>query len=130
MREHPAPFSVPVRRSREITRKISRMKVDTRDIRAASQVARNFGQITDEVEAGRTIVVVRNNTPVGVLAPVSLVDRLDAVDEREEDLRLLGIALIRMNTSAGELVELDELAAELGVELRDADPAGAGPDAA
>ncbi|MBN9139435.1 MAG: type II toxin-antitoxin system prevent-host-death family antitoxin [Micrococcales bacterium] len=109
------------------------MKVDTRDIRAASQVARNFGQITDEVEAGRTIVVVRNNTPVGVLAPVSLVDRLDAVDEREEDLRLLGIALIRMNTSAGELVELDELAAELGVELRDADPAdpaGAGPDAA
>ncbi|MFT4030222.1 MAG: type II toxin-antitoxin system Phd/YefM family antitoxin [Protaetiibacter sp.] len=106
------------------------MKVDTRDIRAASQVARNFGQITDEVEAGRTIVVVRNNIPVGVLAPVSLVDRLDAVDEREEDLRLLGIALVRMNTSTSELVELDDLAAELGVELRDDDPASAGPDAA
>ncbi|WP_284297931.1 type II toxin-antitoxin system prevent-host-death family antitoxin [Homoserinibacter gongjuensis] len=95
------------------------MKVDTRDIRAASQVARNFGQVTDEVEAGRMIVVVRNNTPVGVLAPVSLVDRLDAVDEREEDLRLLGLALVRLNTSSGDLVELDELAAELGVELHD-----------
>jgi len=95
-----------------------RMKVDTRDIRAASQVARNFGSVADEVEAGRTIVVMRNNAPVGVLAPVSLIERIDAVDEREEDLRLLGIALVRMNTSEGDLVELDELAAELGVDLR------------
>jgi PHD/YefM family antitoxin component YafN of YafNO toxin-antitoxin module len=95
-----------------------RMKVDTRDIRAASQVARNFGSVADEVEAGRTIVVMRNNAPVGVLAPVSLLERIDAVDEREEDLRQLGIALVRMNTSEGDLVELDELAAELGVDLR------------
>ena len=95
------------------------MKVDTRDIRSATQVARNFGQITDEVESGRTIVVVRNNAPVGVLAPVSLLERLDAVDEREEDLRLLGIALVRVNTSDGVLVELDELAAELGIDLDD-----------
>jgi PHD/YefM family antitoxin component YafN of YafNO toxin-antitoxin module len=94
------------------------MKVDTRDIRAASQVARNFGSVADEVEAGRTIVVMRNNAPVGVLAPVSLLERIDAVDEREEDLRQLGIAPVRMNTSEGDLVELDELAAELGVDLR------------
>ena len=93
------------------------MKVDTRDIRAASQVARNFGQIADEVEAGRTIVVVRNNVPVGVLAPVALLDRLDAIDEREEDLRLLGVALARATTSDGELVDLDDVAAEFGVDL-------------
>lgn len=95
------------------------MKFDTRDIRSASQVARNFGQIADEVESGRTIVVVRNNAPVGVLAPVSLIERLDAVEEREEDLRLLAIAWARSATSDGTLVDLDELATELGVGLDD-----------
>ena len=96
------------------------MKVDTRDIRAASQVARNFGQVTDEVEAGSTIIVVRNNTPVSVLAPMALLDRLDAIDEREEDLRLLSFALIRATTSDGSFVELGDLAHELGIDL-DAD---------
>lgn len=94
-----------------------RMKVDTRDIRAASHVARNFGKIADEVESGRTIVVMRNNAPVGVIAPVSLVERLDALDEREEDLRVLGIALARSATSDGSLVDLDDLARELEVDL-------------
>jgi prevent-host-death family protein len=95
------------------------MKVDTRDIRAASQVARNFGQVTDEVEAGRTIIVVRNNVPVSVVAPMALLERLDAIDEREEDLRLLSLALVRSTTSDGDLVELDDLARELGVSLAD-----------
>lgn len=104
---------------REILRKMSRMKVDTRDIRSASQVARNFGQIADEVDQGRTIVVMRNNVPLGVLAPVALIDRLDAVDEREEDLRLLAAALVRSATSKGEPIDLDDLAAELGVDLDD-----------
>ena len=93
------------------------MKVDTRDIRSASRIARNFGQVTEDLEAGRTIVILRNNAPVGVLAPVSLMDRLDEVDEREEDVRLLAAALVRSSTSTGELVALDDLAAELGVDL-------------
>jgi prevent-host-death family protein len=95
------------------------MKVDTRDIRAASQVARNFGHVTDEVEAGSTIIVVRNNVPVSVVAPMALLERLDAIDEREEDLRLLSVALVRSATSDGVLVDLDDLAAELGVDLDD-----------
>lgn len=95
------------------------MKVDTRDIRAASLVARNFGQVTDEVEAGRTIIVVRNNAPVSVLAPMALLDRLDAIDEREEDLRLLSLALVRSVTRDGDLVDLGDLATELGIDLDD-----------
>ncbi|MGB4778399.1 hypothetical protein [Microbacterium sp.] len=95
------------------------MKVDTRDIRSASQVARNFGQATEDLEAGRTILIVKNNVPLGVLAPVALMDRIDAVDEREEDVRLLAAALVRSFTSDGPLVALDDLAAELGVDLGD-----------
>lgn len=91
------------------------MKVDTRDIRSATQAARNFGAIVDEVEGGATIVVVRNNRPVSVIAPVSAMERLDEIDEREEDLRLLAVALVRAATTRGPLVELDDLLDELGI---------------
>lgn len=97
------------------------MKVDTRDIRSATQAARNFGAIVDEVESGRTIVVVRNNHPVSVIAPVAIMERLDAIDEREEDVRLLAIAIARMSTTSGPLRDLDDVAAELGVDLDDLD---------
>ena len=106
---------------RVIVRRITRMKVDTRDIRSATQAARNFGAIVDEVESGRTIVVVRNNHPVSVIAPVAIMERLDAIDEREEDVRLLAIAIARMSTTSGPLRDLDEVAAELGVDLDDLD---------
>jgi len=93
------------------------MLVDTRDIRSASRIARNFGQVTEDLESGRTIVIMRNNTPLGVLAPVSLLERLDEIEEREEDVRLLAAALVRSATSTGDLIALDDLAAELGVSL-------------
>jgi len=94
-----------------------RVKVDTRDIRSATSVGRNFGAVTDEVEAGRTIVVVKNNRPVGVVAPIEVLDRLDALDEREEDLRLLAVAIVRSFTDGGERHDLADVAAELGIEL-------------
>jgi len=112
-----APQPLPFRK---IARTISRMKVDTRDIRSASAVGRNFGAVTDEVEAGRTIVVVKNNRPVGVVAPVSVMERLDAIDEREEDLRLLTLALVRMQTNPEPVLhDWNDVAAELGIDLAD-----------
>ena len=103
---------------------IARMKVDTRDIRSATQVGRNFGAVTDEVEAGLTIVVVKNNRPVGVVAPVELMDRLDAIDQREDDLRLLAVALMRSFTDTGARHEWADVAAELGIDLEDLDQDG------
>jgi prevent-host-death family protein len=99
--------------------RIKRMKMDTRDIRSATQVARNFGAIIDEIETGSTIVVVRNNRPVSVIAPVATMDRLDEIEEREVDIRLLAVALVRAATTQGPLVDLDDLIAELGVDPAD-----------
>ncbi|MBK8461427.1 MAG: type II toxin-antitoxin system Phd/YefM family antitoxin [Micropruina sp.] len=93
------------------------MKVDVRDIRSATQAARNFGALVDEVESGATIVVVRNNRPVTVMAPISMMERLDEIGEREEDLRLLALALTRAATSDGTLRSWDDVAAELGIDL-------------
>jgi prevent-host-death family protein len=110
---------------RKILRTIERMKVDTRDIRSATQAARNFGAIIEEVEAGTTIVVVKNNRPVVGIAPIATMERLIRVEEREEDLRLLAVAFTRAATSQGPLREWDEVAAELGIDL---DEVGAVPD--
>jgi len=68
---------------REFMRNISRMMVDTRDIRSASLVGRNFGAITDEVaEQGSTIVVVKNNRPTVGVVPISVLDEIDSISER------------------------------------------------
>ncbi|MGC5166464.1 hypothetical protein [Luteimicrobium sp. DT211] len=93
------------------------MKVDTRDLRSASWVGRNFGAVTDEVEAGRTIVVMKNNRPTSVVAPISVLESIDALDEREEDLRLLALALVRSETTSGRTFTLEETAADLGIDL-------------
>lgn len=102
---------------RRMLRMILRMKVDTRDIRSATQAARNFGAIVEEVEAGATIVVVKNNRPVVSIAPMATMERLARVEEREEDLRLLAVAFTRAATSQGPLREWGEVAAELGIDL-------------
>ncbi|WP_194174163.1 type II toxin-antitoxin system Phd/YefM family antitoxin [Luteimicrobium xylanilyticum] len=93
------------------------MKVDTRDLRSASWVGRNFGAVTDEVEAGRTIVVMKNNRPAGVVAPISVLESIDAVEEREENVRLLALALVRAETTSGRTYTLEETAAGLGIDL-------------
>jgi prevent-host-death family protein len=93
------------------------MLVDTKDIRSATQVGRNFGASIDEVENGATIVVVRNNKPVAVLAPIELLEKMDEISEREEDMRLLALAELRMETHSGRFYTLEESAAELGIDL-------------
>jgi len=108
---------------REVMRKISRMRVDTRDIRSASVVGRNFGAITDEVaDQGTTIVVVKNNRPTVGVVPISVIDELDSIREREEDIRLLALALLRMTLNPDPVLhELDDVLAELGVNLDEDD---------
>ena len=40
---------------------------------------------------------------------------MDAIDEPEEDPRLLSVAVVRSANSVGDLVELADLATELGI---------------
>lgn len=97
------------------------MKVDVRDIRPVSLVGRNFGAVTDEVESqGSTVVVVKNNRPIAGVVPIEVIDRLDAITEREEDMRLLALALVRMTTNPDPVLhDLDDVARELGIDLEE-----------
>ena len=93
------------------------MKIAVPDIRPVSQVGRNFGAVTAEVEEGRTILVVKNNRPVAAVVPPETIERLDEMDEREEDIALLVLSIIRMTTSQGSLHSLEDVASEFGIDL-------------
>ena len=93
------------------------MKIAVPDIRPVSQVGRNFGAVTAEVEEGRSILVVKNNRPVAAVVPPETIERLDEIAEREEDIALLVLSIIRMNTHQGIIHDLDDVAAELGIDI-------------
>jgi antitoxin (DNA-binding transcriptional repressor) of toxin-antitoxin stability system len=95
------------------------MKTDTRDMVSATTAARDFSRISSEAAQGRTFVVVRNNEPTVAIVPVSQMERLDRIDELEDDMRILSVALARMGTDDGVRHSLDDVAAEFGVDLDD-----------
>ena len=95
------------------------MKTDTRDMISATAAARDFSRISSEAAQGRTFVVVRNNEPTVAIVPVFQMERLDRIDELEDDVRLLSVALARMGTDDGARHSLDDVAAEFGVDLDD-----------
>ena len=95
------------------------MKTDTRNIVSATAVTRDFSRISAEAANGRVFVVMRNNEPTVAIVPVSQMERLDRIDELEDDMRLLSVALARMGTDDGVRHSLDDVAAEFGVDLDD-----------
>jgi len=95
------------------------MKTDTRDMVSATTAARDFSRISAEAAAGRNFVVVRNNEPTVAIVPVSQMERLDRIDELEDDVRLMSVALARIATDDGVRHSLDDVAAEFGVDLSD-----------
>ena len=93
------------------------VKIAVPDIRSVSQVGRNFGTVTDEVEQGRSILVVKNNRPVAAVVPPEIIEQLDEIGEREENIALLVLSYVRMATNQGPLHSLDDVAAEFGIDL-------------
>lgn len=93
------------------------MKTDTRDLVSATKAARDFSSITTHVSNGRRIVVLKNNEPAVAIVPMSDIERLDNIEEREDDMRLLAVALMRVATDSGERHSLADVAAEFGIDL-------------
>lgn len=102
-----------------VGRKGPRVKTDTRNMVSATNAARDFSRISSEAAEGRTFVVVRNNEPTVAIVPIVQMERLDRIDELEDDMRLLSVALARMGTDDGVRHSLDDVAAEFGVDLED-----------
>jgi len=94
------------------------MNIDTRDLISVSEVSsRGLSSIISEAEEGRPKVILRSNKPVAAIVDIATMEKLQELEEREEDLRLLGVALARSAADGGKRYSLREVAAKLGVDL-------------
>jgi antitoxin (DNA-binding transcriptional repressor) of toxin-antitoxin stability system len=95
------------------------MNIDTNNMINISDVSRNPSKYINEAEKGRTWLVLRNGTAAAVVTAPTNIDRLQKLDNIEEDLRLVAAALTRMATDTGVRHRLADVAAEFGVDLDD-----------
>jgi prevent-host-death family protein len=96
------------------------MKVDTRDTVSVSEAnAKGVSKLISDAETGRPQVVLRNGKAVAAIVDIDRMDRLQRLDELEDDLRLLSIALIRSAADSGRRYALDDVLAEAGIDPDD-----------
>jgi prevent-host-death family protein len=94
------------------------MDIDTKDLISVSEVSsRGLSSIINEAAEGHPKVILRSNKPIAAIVDIATMERLQALDEREEDLRLLGMALARTAADNGTRHSLRDVAAKLGIDL-------------
>jgi prevent-host-death family protein len=109
--------------ARIILRKIARMKIDERDVISASEFARCPGKLFREASEGRQFVIFTNNAPTAAVVSMDEYRELNEIREREEDLRLLSLAITRVAADSGRRHDLDDVIAELGFTDEEIDEA-------
>jgi len=96
------------------------MKIDTRDLISITD-ASNLGvsKLVANAEHGRPQVLVRHNKAVAAVVDIDSIERLQRLDELEDDLRLLSIALVRATADSGRRHDLDDVLREAGIDPDD-----------
>lgn len=97
------------------------MRTDTRDLVSATEVSKNPSRYIAEAAAGRTLLVLKNNQPTAAIVSIEKMAELSRLEEREEDLRMLSIAVVRSLTDDHVRHDLADVAAEFGVDLTEED---------
>jgi len=80
-------------------------------------VSQNASRVIARAEAGERLVIMRNTKPTAIIVDMETADRMSKIEEIEEDLKLLTASLVRMATDNGRRYDLDDIAAELGINL-------------
>lgn len=84
---------------------------DTDIVSVTEAARRGISALLVAVERGEDIVVARHSTPVAAIVSM---ERLNALQELEADLRDLCLVMSRMATDSGRRTGLDEVIASLG----------------
>lgn len=94
------------------------MLIDTKQMVSVTEASRNASKYFRSAnEESKTFLVMNGSTPTALICGLDDMERLQRIDELEEDLRMLSIALVRMVTDDGSRHDLDDVAAEFGVDL-------------
>lgn len=79
--------------------------------------SRGVSRLVNDAAQGRPQVILRNSAAVAAVVGIDTVERLQRLDDLESDLRLLSVALARTVADRGKRYDLEEVAAEFGVDL-------------
>ncbi len=94
------------------------MNVDTRDLISITEAnSKGVSKLVTDAENGRPQVLMRNSKAVAAIVDIASMDRLQRLDELEDDLRLLSVALVRAAADDGRRFDLDDVLAEAGIDL-------------
>lgn len=98
------------------------MNIDTNDLINVTEITkRGVSSVINEAASGRRWVVLNNSRPVAAIVDMDTMERLQGLDEREEDLRLFALATVRMATDTGRRTTLRDVATQLGIDLSQLD---------
>ena len=88
------------------------MMIDHRDVVGATEFANGSARWVKAAEDGRDVIIAKNNRPAAALVGIG---RLQEIEDREENLALLALTLVRTATDNGNRTDLDDFIAELGL---------------
>ena len=92
------------------------MRTTTESLIGATDFGRSPAKILARAENGERIVILRNNQPTAIIIDVETANRVNQIEQIEEDLKLLVVAMVRAATDNGERHDLDNVASELGID--------------
>lgn len=96
------------------------MKIDTSDMVSISDISkRGLSWYITEASEGRSFAVLKNSKVAAVITGSDVMEQMQDLDEREENLRLMCAALARVATDTGKRYSLEEVAREFEVDLDD-----------
>lgn len=84
-----------------------------------TEVHANPSAALQRAAAGERLTVLKHNKPIAAIVDPETAERLRKIEELEEDLKLLALAVIRHATDNGARHRLEDVAAELGIDLDD-----------
>ncbi len=94
------------------------MNIDTENIVSVSDIRdAGISKFVARAADGQTFAIMKNNRLQAVLAGHGVMEQLQAINEREENLRLWTAALTRYATDDGTRHDLSDVAAEFGIDL-------------
>lgn len=93
------------------------METTTESLIGATDFARSPAKMLQRAENGERIVILRNNKPTAIIVDVKTAERVSRIEQIEEDMKLLVASMVRIATDDGRRYELDDIAAEFGIDL-------------
>lgn len=93
------------------------MDTTTESLIGATDFGRSPAKMLQRAENGERIVILRNNKPTAIIIDVATAERVARIELIEEDMKLLAASMVRLATDNGNRYELDDVIAELGIDL-------------